>query len=119
MGGGSWRAALVTGAVATCAVAAGAAGLSFVEWLYWTPATATFFLAIAAALIAMTMWELAAPCVERKGFLPITTTRGDRLFLAVLSAALIHMTWFVCTDSDPWPASLASALWLPVLMRWG
>lgn len=42
----------------------------------WTLPTALFFGGIAVLLAGMTLVELRWPCVERKGFLPITTTRG-------------------------------------------
>ncbi len=30
----------------------------------------------------------------RKGFLPIATTRGDRLFIGLLSAAYVNLIWW-------------------------
>ena len=57
----------------------------------WTPVTAGFFITIASILLCMTIWELKKPCVERKGFLPISTTRGDRLFIGLISSAYIHL----------------------------
>jgi hypothetical protein len=32
----------------------------------------------------MTVWEIKSPTTLRKGFLPIATTRGDRLFIGLL-----------------------------------
>jgi hypothetical protein len=43
-------------------------------------------------LIGMTVWETVADG-ERKGFLPIATTRGDRLFIGLLCAAYINLAW--------------------------
>ncbi|NQD96974.1 hypothetical protein HP532_30390, partial [Pseudomonas sp. CrR25] len=51
------------------------------EWMAWTLPTALFFGFIALLLIGMTVWEIRSPCAERRGFLPISTTRGDRLFI--------------------------------------
>ena len=45
-------------------------------------------------LVGMTVWEIRSPTVERKGFLPIATTRGDRLFIGLLSAAYINLAWW-------------------------
>ncbi|MGL6249889.1 MAG: DUF2160 domain-containing protein, partial [Billgrantia desiderata] len=59
------------------------------EWMVWTLPTAIFFSVSAAILLGMTTWELVSPSVERRGFLPIATTRGDRLFIGLLSAAYI------------------------------
>jgi len=41
----------------------------------------------------MTMLALAWPEAERVGVLGIPTTRGDRLFLSLVLAAVIHLIW--------------------------
>ena len=63
------------------------------SWMAWTPEVAIFFGCIALMLAGMTVWEVARPTVERKGFLPIATTRGDRLFIGLLTAAYINLAW--------------------------
>ena len=60
-------------------------------WMVWTTPVAVFFCCIALLLIGMTVWEIKAPTVLRKGFLPIATTRGDRLFIGLLTAAYINL----------------------------
>lgn len=60
-----------------------------IAWMNWTPTVAIFFAVIAGILAVMTVYEIVSPCTERKGFLPIATTRGDRLFIGLLSAAYI------------------------------
>lgn len=89
------------------------------EWMVWTTPTAIFFSVIAAMLAGMTAWEIASPTIERKGFLPIETTRGDRLFIGLLSAAYIHLLVVGFTPLSIWIALGVSILWLLVLMRWG
>ncbi|MDW7745980.1 MULTISPECIES: DUF2160 domain-containing protein [Halomonas] len=89
------------------------------EWMVWTTPTTVFFAVIAAMLAGMTAWEVISPTVERKGFLPISTTRGDRLFIGLLSAAYIHLVVVGFTPLSIWLALGASVLWLLVLMRWG
>jgi len=63
------------------------------EWMAWTTPVAVFFVCIVLMLIGMTVWEIKSPTVERKGFLPIATTRGDRLFVGLLTAAYINLAW--------------------------
>ena len=63
------------------------------EWMVWTTPVAVFFSCIAAMLVAMTVWEIKSPTVLRKGFLPIATTRGDRLFIGLLTAAYINLAF--------------------------
>lgn len=88
-------------------------------WMVWTLPTAVFFSTIAAILAGMTAWEVISPTVERKGFLPIATTRGDRLFIGLLSAAYIHLVVVGFTDITIWFALALSVVWLLILMRWG
>ena len=81
-------------------------------------------------LIGMTIWEVKSPSVMRKGFLPIATTRGDRLFIGLLSAAFLNLAfvglgevftnWFVL-DAEPtvWISFIASICLLFLVMRKG
>ena len=89
------------------------------SWMVWTLPTAIFFSSIAAMLAGMTIWEIRSPSVERKGFLPISTTRGDRLFISLLSAAFIHLGIIGFTPLSILVASAISVVWLLVMMRWG
>lgn len=89
------------------------------SWMVWTVPTAIFFSTIAAILTGMTAWEVISPSVERKGFLPIATTRGDRLFIGLLSAAYIHLMVVGFTDITIWLALAVSVVWMLILMRWG
>ena len=63
------------------------------EWMAWTTPVAVFFCCIVLALAAMTVWELKSPTVLRKGFLPIATTRGDRLFIGLLAAGYVNLAF--------------------------
>jgi predicted small integral membrane protein len=92
---------------------------NLVSSMAWTMPTALFFLAILAMLLAMTAWEFAQPTVERRGFLPMATTRGDRLFIGLLSAAWIHLAWIAGTEAALWGASIVAAIWFLVVMRFG
>ncbi|MDX1723307.1 MAG: DUF2160 domain-containing protein [Pseudomonas sp.] len=89
------------------------------DWMAWTLPTALFFGAIATILAGMTVWELRSPCIERKGFLPISTTRGDRLFIGLLGSAYLHLLVVGTTDWSVWVASVLSLFWLFAVMRWG
>ncbi|MBZ0333546.1 DUF2160 domain-containing protein [Marinobacter sp. AL4B] len=90
-----------------------------IAWMNWTPSVAIFFAVIAALLAVMTVYELVSPCTERKGFLPIETTRGDRLFIGLLSAAYIHLAFLAVSNVSLWIALVVSVLWALVLLRWG
>ena len=72
-----------------------------IAWMAWTLPTAIFFVMLALTLGTMTWLALAHPEAERIGVLRIPTTRGDRLFISLIAAAVIHLLWiaFVGTDS--------------------
>ncbi len=74
------------------------------DWMAWTLPTAVFFSTIVLILVGMTVWQLLQPTVERRGILPIRTTRGDRLFIALLTAAYIHLGFIGMTDLSLWIA---------------
>lgn len=89
------------------------------EWMAWTLPTAVFFISIGCILTAMTIWQVKAPSIERKGFLPIATTPGDRLFIGLLGSAYIHLAWIGLTSLSLWIAFVIALIWMLILMRWG
>ncbi|MCQ3016766.1 DUF2160 domain-containing protein [Pseudomonas tremae] len=89
------------------------------EWMSWTLPTAAFFIGIGLLLVGMTVWELRSASIERRGFLPIVTTRGDRLFIGLLGSAYLHLLVIGVTEWSIWIASGISLVWLLVVMRWG
>ena len=100
------------------------------EWMAWTTPVAVFFTCIVFMLVGMTVWELKSPTVLRKGFLPIATTRGDRLFIGLLAAGYINLAfvglagklvqWF-SLDQEPsiWIGFAISMAVLALVMRRG
>ncbi len=100
------------------------------EWMAWTLPVAVFFTCIVLMLIGMTVWELKSPTVMRKGFLPIQTTRGDRLFIGLLAAAYVNLafvamsekmiTWFSLSEEPSvWLSLVVSMLVLALIMKKG
>jgi predicted small integral membrane protein len=65
----------------------------------WTLPTALFFVGVLLLLVIMSVAEIRWPTHRRRGLLPIVTTRGDRLFISLLVAALIHLAWLATTDA--------------------
>ncbi|MCE1250565.1 MAG: DUF2160 domain-containing protein [Comamonadaceae bacterium] len=100
------------------------------EWMAWTTPVAVFFSCIALMLVGMTVWEIKCPTRLRKGWLPIATTRGDRLFIGLLSAAYINLIWvglgeklqgWFSLQAEPsvWISFVASMAVLALLLRKG
>ena len=100
------------------------------EWMAWTTPVAVFFSCILLMLVGMTVWEIKSPTVLRRGFLPMETTRGDRLFIGLLTAAFINLAFvavsgrlaeLLALDGDPsiWISFLLSVALLVLIMRKG
>ncbi|MBP6898641.1 MAG: DUF2160 domain-containing protein [Burkholderiaceae bacterium] len=100
------------------------------EWMAWTLPVAVFFVCIALMLAGMTLWEIKSPTVMRKGWLPIATTRGDRLFIGLLSAAYVNLVFVGLSgrlaeglglEAEPsiWYSFVASMALLVLVMRKG
>ena len=100
------------------------------EWMAWTMPVEVFFCSIVLMLIGMTVWELKSPTVERRGFLPIATTRGDRLFIGLLGAAYVNLAFVAVSEKmvgwfgleqEPsiWISFVVSMALLALVMRKG
>ena len=91
---------------------------------------AVFFACIVLMIAGMTVWEIKSPTLMRKGFLPMPTTRGDRLFIGLLSAAYVNLAFVGISgwlgqalglDGDPsiWFSFVTSMVVLLWVMRKG
>ena len=100
------------------------------DWMAWTTPVAVFFTCIVLMLIGMTVWEIKSPTTLRKGFLPIATTRGDRLFIGLLSAAYVNLIFvglggrlvqWLSLESEPsvWFSFVGSMALLALILRKG
>ena len=100
------------------------------EWMAWTLPVAVFFISIVLMLAGMTVWELRSPTVLRKGWLPIATTRGDRLFIGLLAAAYLNLAFVAVSEkmivwfgleAEPsiWFGFIASMALLAIVTRKG
>ena len=100
------------------------------DWMVWTTPVAVFFCCIGLLLAGMTVWELKSPTTLRRGWLPIATTRGDRLFIGLLMAAYVNLAfiglagrfqeWFgLASEPSIWISFVLSMLLLALVMRKG
>jgi len=74
------------------------------QWMAWTWPTAAFFIIIAAILAVMTYLALRYPETPRRGVLGIETTRGDRLFIALLASGFVNLAWLALALGPQWIA---------------
>lgn len=100
------------------------------DWMSWTTPVAVFFVCIALMLAGMTVWEIKSPTTLRKGWLPMRTTRGDRLFIGLLCAAYINLAFvglsaklmeWMSLEAEPsvWISLVISMAALALIMRKG
>ena len=75
--------------------------MEHIAWMAWTLPTAIFFVMLALTLGVMTWLAVAYPEAERVGVLRIPTTRGDRLFISLIMAAVIHLLWIAFAGTNP------------------
>jgi len=87
------------------------------SWMAWSWPTATFFLAILAILATMGVLQLRSPSAPRVGVLRFPTQRGDRLFIALLGSAYIHLAWLAVTDASLWFALALAAVFSALVFR--
>ena len=100
------------------------------DWMAWTFPVAVFFISIVLMLAGMTVWEIKSPTLLRRGWLPIATTRGDRLFIGLLAAAWLNLGFVAISEkmvgwfhleAEPsiWFSFVASMALLALVMRKG
>ena len=100
------------------------------SWMAWTLPTAIFFVTIALLLVTFTVLAVRFPETPRRGVLGIETTRGDRLFIGLLSAAYVNLIFvgisgklgeWLGMENDPsiWISFVLSMALLALILRKG
>jgi len=89
-------------------------------WMYWTWPSAIFIIAIFSSITYLIILGVHSPNVDRKGFLPIETGRGDRLFIGILSTIAIFLIWLgLFGQSMLVVTTTIAAIWFFVEVKWG
>jgi predicted small integral membrane protein len=91
------------------------------HWMAWTTPVAVFFICIVLMLIGMTVWEIKSPTVARRGFLPMATTRGDRLFIGLLAAAYVNLAFVSVSEKmiDWFSLEQEPSIWISFVVSMG
>ena len=90
------------------------------EWMHWTVPSAIGFGALFSMLGILAVVDKRSPSVPRKGFLPMETTRGDRVFISMVTMFLIVLASLRFFPNSPlWGALVVSAVVMTLLFRWG
>ena len=87
-------------------------------WMAWTYPTAIFFAVIALLLVTFTVLAIRFPETPRVGVLRIETTRGDRLFIALLGSAFINLAWLALIGVSQPYALIVCLIYAAAVFRW-
>lgn len=88
--------------------------------MYWTVPSAIFVIGIFGAIIFLSVLGVLKPNIDRKGFLPIETGRGDRLFIAVYSSIIFLLLWLgILGNVLLVIPAVVIAIWFFCVCMWG
>ncbi|MCK5759190.1 MAG: hypothetical protein KAH14_08855 [Clostridiales bacterium] len=89
-------------------------------WMYWTWPSAIFIIAIFSSIISLSVLGHYSPNIDRKGFLPIETGRGDRLFIGILSTIALFLIWLGFFGENVLIVpTIIAVIWFFVEFKWG
>lgn len=90
------------------------------KWMLWTTPSIIGISGIIGMIIGINILDVFRPGYARKGFLPIETTRGDRVFICLIISILIWLLWlrFFPDVSLLWSFTFLTPL-IYIFMKWG
>jgi len=89
------------------------------SWMHWTLPSALGFGLLATLLGGLAILDRYHPGYARKGFMPMATTRGDRVFMSFAFFVATVFAWlkFFPEASSIWTFVIAGVIAF-VLMKW-
>ena len=91
-----------------------------IAWMHWNLASILGFACLFGLIAVMNIWHVVSPGYARKGFLPMATTRGERVFLSLLMFFAVGLLWIALLPgvSILWSLPISGAL-IFIVTRWG
>jgi predicted small integral membrane protein len=89
------------------------------DWIPWTAPVAFVFIGVFVMITGLTIWGHFRPPIRRKGFLGIVTDRSERVYIAIITFALIMVISFAVVDSDTGLWAIGALLVSAVILIWG
>lgn len=90
------------------------------SWMHWTWQSALGFVMFFSMLAALAVLDRACPGYARKGFLPMATTRGDRVFISTALFIGLVLAWLkLMPEFSSWAVSGIGVLVAGVVLKWG
>jgi predicted small integral membrane protein len=89
------------------------------SWMHWTWKSGLGFVLLAGLLIGLAVLDRYRPGYGRKGFLPIVTTRGDRVFMSLAAFLTIVFLWLkYFPEVTRWWVFPVAGVVAFIIMRW-
>ena len=77
------------------------------------------FIGVILMLVGMTVWDIRSPSIKRKGILPFGFTRGERLFLSIITFLGTMILWIAFLPDVDWQLALpVAAVLVFIVARW-
>jgi predicted small integral membrane protein len=89
------------------------------DWIPWTAPIAFVFIGVFTMIAGLTIWGHFRPPVRRKGFLGIVTDRSERVYIAIITFALIMVISFAVVGSDTSLWAIGALIVSVVILIWG
>lgn len=89
------------------------------DWIPWTAPVAYVFIGVVVMITGLTIWGHLRPPVRRKGFLGIVTDRSERVYISIITFALIMVISFAIVDSNTMLWALGALALSVVILIWG
>ncbi|MDZ7762456.1 MAG: DUF2160 family membrane protein [Desulfovermiculus sp.] len=91
-----------------------------ISWMYWSLPSVLVIGGLFTAIALMAVWDALSPSLVRRGFFPISTTRGDRFFIGIISMIAIFLIWLgLAGQTALWVPLTISLAWFAVEGIWG
>jgi len=89
------------------------------DWMFWLPQTAIAFAALVTMLAVLAVLDYYKRSSPRKGFLPMPTTRGDRVFIGLALFILIGILWLIFEPAPIYFALIPGIIVFIIIVKWG
>ena len=70
-------------------------------------------------ITGLTIWGHYRPPVRRKGFLGVVTDRSERVYIAIVSFALVMVISFAIVDSNTTAWAISALVMSAGILKWG
>ena len=87
--------------------------------MVWTLPVAIVFIGVILLIIVMTIWGNYRPPKVHKGFLRITTDRGDRVYIAYISFAFFMIVWISLVEGMLYTGTGIGVALAAIILKWG